>query len=65
MRISELIAYLQDAQKLHGDLAVVSLEGAAVEPLEAFVSDVFYSSPYGFFTRDADGGEPVSVLVVN
>ena len=65
MTITELIAALEAVRAEHGDLPVVSLEGTTVEPLEAFVSDVFYLSPYGFFTRDADGGEPVPVLVLN
>lgn len=65
MTITELIAALQAIKAEHGDLSVVSLEGTTVEQIDAFVSDVFYWSPYGFFTRDADGGEPVSVLVLN
>lgn len=65
MTITELIAALEAVNAEHGDLSVVSLDGTTVEQIEAFVSDVFCLSPYGFFTRDADGGEPVSVLVLN
>ena len=67
LKISELIAQLMEFQARYGDLAVVSSEAAEageVWTTDAYVSDVFHLSPYGYFTRDPDDGEPMQVLVL-